>query len=828
MKRLLDPNNRKSVVSSRLSVAQGGTDATTVEQARTNLGMLQSTVMGQPNGLLVYGGEITADMFDGQTLRAETVTLSGPTEVDLTSTSTYTITNYDMAKDYTTTTSSGTVSRVKDTITLTLGVSAPQVVFLRVADVVFRITATNIYIVKPKILTPVSGANVRNSGFSITTSAFVVGSSASPHAASRLQVSYQDDFLNIAYDSGLVATATSFFTTSFNVDVPVYARVMMTNQAGNESSWSDISMFHSMNITPLNEQAKVTSQITNLAYYAGSLAVSGLGTYQAALRQHDNNVEFYKKAALGMSFLGVVDVGTGTTPGNIAGAKMAFPATSEDRLVMGILNSSLNTSNSGLLVFASRAGDVWTKEGQIQATTRITNGRLGTAVFMDATGTRVYATSPGHTVSSAAVGGIYEFTRSGTAWSQNRITPSPQITAGDGSFGRSLAVNSTGLLMVTGEHGRDTGNVYVWTRTSVAGAWTLRQTITRPAGETSTQFGREVAISKNGNTLIILAAAANRKAYYYKANTSWTAANLTYTYSSTLTTTHDTVSMSMDGVGTLLAISVLVGLNTQLSNTNNTGALNVFQIVPSTGEWSVASSMMPARTRKTAAITIPSGGAITKVQYASGETATPPSASTTMNLSLTETSVIFTGKGSDATRSETLGSWTANLTSFNGAYSTLGSITAFGKYNAAGQYTFENASNSPSNGPGWVRQGSVSVREGLYGVTTYIINVSDNRWAIGSTAIWEGTLSQTAAPVVTWTPGGNVTIIVEGVTFPLFGGNQTTPVQPPMTTQPIDLTRNGSYGANVMIADNGLLMVASASEEYLPGNARGSFYVYGA
>lgn len=525
-----------------------------------------------------------------------------------------------------------------------------------------------------------------------------------------------------------------------------------------------------------------------------------------------------------MTYLNDVDIGTGTSPNTTNDCRMAFPATSEDRLVIGLANSSLNTSTSGLLVIASRSGDVWSKEGQIQAATRIAQGRLGTAVFMDATGTRIYATSPGHTVSSVAVGGIYEFTRSGTTWSQNRITPSPLTTAGDGSFGRSLAVNSTGLVMVTGEHGRTGGgNVYVWTRTSVSGAWTLRQTITRPAGETSTQFGREVVVSKDGNILVILAAAADKKAYVFKANASWTTANLTYTYFSTLTTTHESQSLTMDGAGTLIAI----GVNTDANTVNYTGGINVFQVIPSTGAWTPASMLTPTRPKKTAQIAFPQGGRISKIQYTSGETATPPVSNTTITLSATENSVVFSGYGSNAIRNETLGTWSATLSPFRSEYSAAGTLACNGTWSSSGVYAVTYAANSPSGSTGWVRQGSMSVREGLYGVTTYLINQSDPRWTISQTGIWEGTANQTSNPVVTWTGGEPVAIIFEGVTYNLPGGNSTTPTAVETTLAAISLTRNGSYGATAMIADNGLAMVVSANDEYLQTGGRGSFYVYG-
>ena len=102
-------------------------------------------------------------------------------------------------------------------------------------------------------------------------------------------------------------------------------------------------------------------------------------------------------------------------------------------------------------------------------------------------------------------GAAYIFTRSGSTWTQQTKLLAPPSSAIYDSFGRSVAISSDGNTVLIGADGEDTlpnsGAAYVFTRT--AGVWTQQQRLTASDAASNEQFGYAVSISSDGNTALV-------------------------------------------------------------------------------------------------------------------------------------------------------------------------------------------------------------------------------------------------------------------------------------------------------------------------------------
>jgi|SaaInl5LU_22_DNA_1037371.scaffolds.fasta_scaffold07156_2 hypothetical protein len=98
-----------------------------------------------------------------------------------------------------------------------------------------------------------------------------------------------------------------------------------------------------------------------------------------------------------------------------------------------------------------------------------------------------------------STGSVYIFTFSNGIWSQQQIRESN--AGANHRFGESVAISSNGNTVIVGAC--DVGLAYIYTRDS-NGNWGQPDVTLQASGEqTSDQFGRSVAISSDGNTAIV-------------------------------------------------------------------------------------------------------------------------------------------------------------------------------------------------------------------------------------------------------------------------------------------------------------------------------------
>jgi hypothetical protein len=192
---------------------------------------------------------------------------------------------------------------------------------------------------------------------------------------------------------------------------------------------------------------------------------------------------------------------------------------------------------AGAVYVFTRRGTTWTQQAYVKASN---TGEAGTADSFgdgDQFGFSIALSVDGNTLavgaltedsaatgingneadnSAQSAGAVYVYTRSGTAWSQQAYVKPSSIDAGD-LFGYAVTLSADGNTLAVGAFDEDgssrtingpadnksngSGAAYVFTR---AGAMWSQQAYIKPSnGEPQDSFGVHVAISDDGNTLLV-------------------------------------------------------------------------------------------------------------------------------------------------------------------------------------------------------------------------------------------------------------------------------------------------------------------------------------
>jgi hypothetical protein len=155
-----------------------------------------------------------------------------------------------------------------------------------------------------------------------------------------------------------------------------------------------------------------------------------------------------------------------------------------DRALVGAYGDEVER---GSVYVFSRSGTTWTEEQKLTASDGATRDVFGWSVSL--TADRALVGAWGDDSSS---GSAYVFSRSDTAWSEEK-----KLTAGDGAantyFGSSVSLTADRALV--GAHGDDSnrGSAYVFSRSGTA--WSEEKKLTASDGTASDYFGSSVSLT---------------------------------------------------------------------------------------------------------------------------------------------------------------------------------------------------------------------------------------------------------------------------------------------------------------------------------------------
>ena len=500
MKRSLTSPNRDTTIVNTLQVYEGGTGATNVQGAQTNLDILPTSTLGQPNGpaKMPANGQISGSMFTGSADAG--VSLFGPTSVFVSTTNTYTITNYDIATTYTVSGTGGTVSISGETVTYVANATVENGTIV-INGKTFTIPKTDQVPAAPTVTVPVDNATNQGSSVSFTSSAFSTQKAGDTHASSDWEVSTNSGFTAVVKSSYSDATNKTNITFSgLSVSTTYYMRVRYRSSSGKVGDWSGTKVFSTKSsFVASSEQAKLTaSDAAANDFFGWSVSLSSDGNTAIVGAYYKN---FYTGAAY-------IFTRSGTTWTQQAKLTASDAATSDYFGYSTSLSSDGNTaivgahakkSSTGAAYIFTRSGTTWSQQAKLTASDAATSDFFGVSVSISSDGNTAIV---GAHAKNSYTGAAYIFTRSGTTWTQ-QAKPTASDAATSDYFGTSTSLSSDGNTAIVGAHAKNsnTGAVYIFTRSGTT--WTQQAKLTASDGATNDYFGWSVSLSSDGNTAIV-------------------------------------------------------------------------------------------------------------------------------------------------------------------------------------------------------------------------------------------------------------------------------------------------------------------------------------
>jgi hypothetical protein len=249
-------------------------------------------------------------------------------------------------------------------------------------------------------------------------------------------------------------------------------------------------------------------------------------------------------------------------------------------------------SYQGSAYIFTRNGNTWSQQSVLTDTlTGATNDNFGSAVSLSNDGNTALIAARNKDITGtngvkSAQGAAYVFTRNGTSWSQQQQMTSSDGVAHDG-FGRSVALSSDGSTILIGAAVTSGSNIqqgaaYIFTKTN--STWSQQQILTSSNSTSYDFFGDAVALSSDGKIALIGTPGKNAAFLFARLNTSWLqqgatlgAASGSFGYA---------VTLSGDG------LTAIAGANYTTVGTNaNQGAAYTYGFLTSTTTLAVSPSL---------------------------------------------------------------------------------------------------------------------------------------------------------------------------------------------------------------------------------------------
>lgn len=179
------------------------------------------------------------------------------------------------------------------------------------------------------------------------------------------------------------------------------------------------------------------------------------------------------------------------------------------RLVLGSHGKDVSSfTDAGAVYVFSWSGTAWVQEQKLTASVTQTNAYFGVSVAITPDGTRIAIGSHGYDAAFSDMGAVYIFSRSGTTWTQEQL-----LTAGTPNasavFGYCVAITTNGDRVIIGSYGAtpggliQAGSAYIFSRSGTV--WTQEALLTASDKAANDAFGSSVAISSTGDRVAISA-----------------------------------------------------------------------------------------------------------------------------------------------------------------------------------------------------------------------------------------------------------------------------------------------------------------------------------
>lgn len=192
----------------------------------------------------------------------------------------------------------------------------------------------------------------------------------------------------------------------------------------------------------------------------------------------------------GQKLTGAGEIGAGKFGSGVA------LSTDGDTAVVG---APQNADGAGAAWVWTRSESSWGQQTELTAPEGAGDGHFGRSVAVSASGTTALVGAP---ASRGYRGAAWVFTRSGSSWGQPA-----ELTGGEagrpGLFGRAVALSGDGNTAVIAAPLEDGGVGKVWVFTRSGSSWSEQAELTGGEGIGDSQFGCSVAVSDDGDTVIV-------------------------------------------------------------------------------------------------------------------------------------------------------------------------------------------------------------------------------------------------------------------------------------------------------------------------------------
>jgi nucleoside-specific outer membrane channel protein Tsx len=245
--------------------------------------------------------------------------------------------------------------------------------------------------------------------------------------------------------------------------------------------------------------------------FGESVAVSGTTAVVGALLHAKGAGRAYVFIGTGAGWKQVAELeGSDTVTGDEFGWSVAVSGTT---VVVGS-----DHGNTGQVYVFTKTASGWKQVAELEGSDTVTGDEFGWSVAVS--GKTVVVGAESH---AASAGRAYVFTKTASGWKQVSELEGADTVAGD-TFGSSVAISGTSVVVGAYAHAKNAGRAYVFTKT--ASGWTQAAELKGSDTVANDNFGGSVAIS--GTTAVVgawlHAKHAGRAYVFTKTVSGWTQA----------------------------------------------------------------------------------------------------------------------------------------------------------------------------------------------------------------------------------------------------------------------------------------------------------------
>ena len=486
-----------------VTIAEGGTSASSREEAIFTLGAIDASKVNMPGGPLTLGPDGKLEVPVSKIRLGSAVAINGPLTVEAGVPTKYQITNFHANTNYELSCSNGSITRDLDILTYTAGAVTGMGGFT-VNGKAYAITVSGRSVMRPTVLAPVDGS--ANLGESITCygSAFSPTSGADVHVSSTWQISESAIFNSIAHQSvDSTANKTNWVVPDLKPNRQYYLRVRHRGTELGYSDWSSVVAFSTKTIfSPSLEQAKLAaSDATAAALFGCSVSLSMDGTYCAVgssgTAASKGRVYIFKRDASSWTEQAILNATDG-----VAGDKFGSTVSINADATIVVIGAPAKLGGTGSCYVFNRSGSTWAQQAILAAADAGSNSLFGTSVSVSDNGKTVLVGAP---KKNSSAGVAYVFTYNGSRWSQESKLEAADLRSGQ-QYGSSCAVSGDGNSCIIGAYGvagldHMTGCAYTYFR--VGSVWSQQSKLVPADSMVEDYFGWSVAMNQNGDTVVV-------------------------------------------------------------------------------------------------------------------------------------------------------------------------------------------------------------------------------------------------------------------------------------------------------------------------------------